>query len=99
MVLYRLPGEGCADTPAKRRKSFHGGSTMASMPSTSAAVSTPEYSKEEFLSSICGFIHYLVKPSMEARRWHPCHQRPQPYLHLNIQKKSFYLRFVALSII
>jgi len=62
MVLYRLPGEGCADTPAKRRKSFHGGSTMASMPSTSAAVSTPEYSKEEFLSSICGFIHYLVKP-------------------------------------
>ena len=24
---------------------------------------------------------HAVNPSVEARRWHPCHQRPQPHLH------------------
>ncbi|WP_418077462.1 hypothetical protein [Shewanella marisflavi] len=29
-------------------------------------------------------IHLLhaVNPSLEARRWHPCHRRPQMHLHL-----------------
>ena len=35
-----------ADTSAKRRKHFHVGSTMASMPSTSAAASALGYSQE-----------------------------------------------------
>ncbi|QFU21959.1 hypothetical protein FM038_007195 [Shewanella eurypsychrophilus] len=31
---------------------------------------------------------HAVNPSMEARRWHPCHQRPQLHLHLVIYKKG-----------
>ncbi|WP_220746875.1 hypothetical protein, partial [Shewanella colwelliana] len=35
--------EECADTAATRRESIRGGSTMASLPSTSAAASAPSF--------------------------------------------------------
>ncbi len=48
MVINRLSGGECADTSAPRRKSVRGGSTMASLPSTSAAASTLDYCSLRF---------------------------------------------------